>query len=243
MARGNAPRLGPVTVRLVAGPAILAGLAGLLLFVTGFGAPCGSGRTCVSDASLSVELPTGWSVIGSRGHGELFRAVSSSPSVGIVVEPGDALLDGGPFRTLDEVAAAVTAQMAPRSTASFTQIGESVVDRQTLPIGPSVRLRMTAFSAFIMSFNQSSTFYLFFVDGRLLALEYDVAVGEGEPTLPAEVDGGDLVTIRDSLRPMTPAIGVANQNARAVPWMLAASLGVLGIAAIAHFRATRRASP
>jgi len=215
-------------------------LALIALLLTGCGAACGPGQTCVPDAGVSVALPAGWSVKGSAGKDELLRAESSLPSVGIVIQRGDAILEAGPLQTLEEVEAAVAAEFAPDTDIGFGFIDESVLDKVTLPIGPAVRDRLTWTRSFILSYSYSSTAYWFFVDGQLLELEYDEAWGEGGSALPPETEPAELRSILDSLHRMTPEMQTAGQAAAVLPWLVAGALGLLVVGATAGVMAVLR---
>jgi hypothetical protein len=215
-------------------------LALLALLLAGCGAACGPGQTCVPDAGVSVALPAGWSVKGSPDKDELLRAESSSPSVGIILQRGDAILEDGSLRTLEEVEAAVAAEFSAGTNIGFGLIDESVMDRVTLPIGPAVRDRLTWTRSFILSYSYSGTAYWFFVDGRLLDLEYDEAWGEGGSSLPSETEPAELRAILDSLRTMTPEMHAASQTAALLPWLFVGGLALLVVGATAGVMAVLR---
>jgi hypothetical protein len=198
-------------------------LALLALLLTGCGAACGPGQTCVPDAGVSVVLPAGWSGKGSAN--EPLRWTSAR----IILQRGDAILEAG-LRTLEEVEAAVAARFSSRPYGYPDYIDESLRDRVTLPIGPAVRdrLRGSAMGTFGGSFPFSSTVYWFFVDGQLVELEYREAWGGGgDAALPPETEPAELRSILDSLHRMTPEMQAATWAASVLPWLVAGGLGLL----------------
>ena len=207
-------------------------LALLALLLTGCGAACGPGQTCVPDAGVSVVLPAGWSGKGSANE------PLHSPSAGIILRRGDAILEAG-LRTLDEVEAAVAARFSSGTFGHPDYIDESLRDRVTLPIGPAVRdrLRGWAMGNFGGSFPFSSTVYWFFVDGQLVELEYREAWGgAGDPALPPETEPAELRSILDSLHRMTPEMQAATWAAAVLPWLVAGGLGLLVVGTTATVR-------
>lgn len=207
-------------------------LALLALLLTGCGAACGPGRTCVPDAGVSVVLPAGWSGKGSANE------PLQSPSAGIILQRGDAILDAG-LRTLDEVEAAVAARFSSGTFGHPDFIDESLTDRVTLPIGPAVRDRLRGWrmGGFGGAFPFSSIVYWFFVDGRLVELEYREAwSGAGDPALPPETEPAELRSILDSLHLMTPDMQAATWAAAVLPWLVAGGLGLLVVGTTAAVR-------
>jgi hypothetical protein len=203
-------------------------LALFALLLTGCGAACGPGRTCVPDAGVSVALPAGWSGKGSADE------PLHSPSAGIILRRGDAILEAG-LRTLEEVEAAVAARFSSRTYGYPDFIDESLRDRVTLPIGPAVRDRLRGWrmGSFGGSFPFSSTVYWFFVDGQLVELEYREAWGGGgDSALPPETEPAELRSILDSLRRMTPKMQAAAWAAAVLPWLVLGGLGLLVVATV-----------
>ena len=207
-------------------------LALLALLLTGCGAACGPGQTCVPDAGVSVVLPAGWSGKGSANE------PLHSPSAGIILRRGDAILEAG-LRTLDEVEAAVAARFSSGTFGHPDYIDESLRDRVTLPIGPAVRDRLRGWrrGSYGSPVPFSGTAYWFFVDGQLVELEYREAWGgAGDPALPPETEPAELRSILDSLHRMTPEMQAATWAAAVLPWLVAGGLGLLVVGTTATVR-------
>jgi hypothetical protein len=165
------------------------------------GSSCGPGRTCIGKAGISLALPDGWGGRSTDGKAERLLVAARGDDQQIVVSDGAAVLKAGSPTTLDAVDKAVLAMFDDlNSNPGFSRVTERLSDRVVLPIGPAVRLRATWTTSFFFTYGYSTSMYWFFVDGKLILLEYDQGWGEGTPRVPGPVEPPDLRSVLDSLR-------------------------------------------
>ena len=179
--------------------AILASI-GALAAVDAAQPACGPGRTCVAAAGISFVLPGGWSRTASESD-NLYAAAAGSDHRRFVVDDGARLIrDAGAAvpTDIDGVAAQVSSLFKDRGD-QFSSIEGSSTQRTVLPVGPAVRVSFTSTTSFFFNLSQTNTTEWFFINGRLVVLEYQRGYGEGTPDNPSS-DPPDLTLLLESLR-------------------------------------------
>jgi len=171
---------------------------GALVAVDAAQPACGPGRTCVASAGLSFVLPGGWSRTASELD-ELYAAAAGSDDRRFEVEDGAGMLrDAGSAvpTDIDGVVAQVPSLLKDGMFTSFAGVS---TQRTVLPVGPAVRVSFTSTTSFFGTYNEATVAEWFFINGRLVVLEYMVGYGEGTPDSPSS-DPPDLTLLLESLR-------------------------------------------
>jgi hypothetical protein len=160
------------------------------------------GRRCVPSAGLSLVLPEGWSPKDAE-DGALFAVAPDGVSdIRVVIETGTSVFHDAVPTTLDAVQQEITSRASGSSWP--TAITDLQFSRAPLPIGPALRASFSSATNFILTYSQTTVSYWFYVDGRLLAIEYDVAYGEDTPIGPDSVDAVDLQALLLPLQALPP---------------------------------------
>jgi len=163
---------------------------------------CGWGRVCVATAGISFDLPDRWSRTAPESN-ELYAAVAGNEQTRFVIEDGArAIRDaGGTVPTdIDGVAARVP-PLVEGGGGLFGRNTDVSTQHVELPVGPGVRVSYTNTTAFFLTSNQTTISHWFFIDGRLVVLEYMQAFGEGTPSSPSS-DPRELTDLLESLLPL-----------------------------------------
>jgi len=169
---------------------------GALVAVDAAQPACGPGRTCLAAAGISFVLPGGWSRTASESD-DLYAATAGSHRRFVVEDGTGVLRDAGLTMPtdIDGVAAQVPSLVEGGGGLFGSNTGVST-QRTVLPVGPAVRVSYTS-KLFI--YNQTTVAVWFFINGRLVVLEYMVSYGEGTPASPSS-DPPDLTLLLESLR-------------------------------------------
>jgi hypothetical protein len=160
---------------------------------------CGWGRVCVAKAGISFDLPDRWSRTAPESN-ELYAAVAGNDRTRFVIEDGArAIRDAG--GTVPADIAGLVARVPPLIEGGDGLFGRNTgvsAERVALPVGLAARVAYTSATSFFFTYYQTTISHWFFVDGRIVVLEYMQAFGESTPSTPSS-DPPDLRKLLDSL--------------------------------------------
>ena len=149
---------------------------------------CPQGWTCIPAAGVSLVLPDGWSR-RVAGADQLFEA-GAGDVARITIADGREIL--GSVASLDDVERAAREQFGQNSIGfTHSNLGS---DRIDLPIGPAVRVSWVS-RPWFHQVDQGNTTEWFFLDGRLLVIEYQAT--------PPGAASNDFRLVRESLRALS----------------------------------------
>jgi hypothetical protein len=181
--------------RIASAPALaILASTGALIAVDAAQPACGPGRTCLAAAGISFVLPGGWSRTASEAD-DLYAANSGHRR--LVVEDGTGVLrDAGSAVPTDIDGVAAQVPSLVEGGGGLGSITGVSTQRTVLPVGPAVRV---SYTSRLFIYNQTTVTEWFFINGRLVVLEYMVSYGEGTPASPSS-DPPDLTLLLESLR-------------------------------------------
>jgi hypothetical protein len=160
---------------------------------------CDPSRTCVAGVGISFVLPDYWSRAAPESN-ELFAATAADEWRRFVIEDGARVIrdaEAAVPTDLDGVAARVSSLLEGGGGLFGSNTGVST-QRVELPVGPAVRVAYTNATSFFLTYYQTTISYWFFIDERLVVLEYMRGYGESTPPRPS--DTLELTELLDSLR-------------------------------------------
>lgn len=166
--------------------AVAVAVAIVTLIAVDVAAPlCPRGRTCVPAAGISLVLPHGWSRRVADAD-QLFAA-GAGDVARISIEDGREIL--GSVASLDDVERAARERFGQNAIGfTHSNLGSERID---LPIGPAVRVTWVS-RPWFYQVDQGNTTEWFFLDGRLLVIEYQA--------VPPGAASEDFRVVRESLR-------------------------------------------
>jgi hypothetical protein len=159
---------------------------------------CDPGRTCIAGVGISFDLPDRWSR-GAPESNELFAATAANGRSRVVIEDGARVIreaEAAVPTDLDGVSARVSSLLEGGGGLFGSNTGVSA-QRVELAVGPAVRVAYTNATSFFFTYYQTSISYWFFIDERLVVLEYMRSYGESTP--PGPTDTLELTELLDSL--------------------------------------------
>jgi hypothetical protein len=162
---------------------------------------CGPGRTCVAAAGISFVLPGGWSRTAPESD-QLFAAWAGSDDSSFEVADGAGMLRDAGSAVPTDIDGVVTQASSLFEDARWwlSSLTGVSTQRTVLPVGPAVRVSYIHTVSFSSPPHHWTTVTeWFFINGRLVVLEYSRAYGHRIPDDPSS-DPPEFTLLLESLR-------------------------------------------